>query len=432
MPGDVSVDDLKVVEICAGAGGQSLGLHRAGFVHELALELDANAAATLRANLSRLNRPGPGPDVRVGDVADPELWTPEKYQGIDLLAGGVPCPPFSIAGRQLGSQDERDLFAWAVELAGRMKPRALLLENVRGLAAPRFAGYRQAVADRLEELGYWSEWRLLQASDFGVAQLRPRFILVALRAEDAAFFHWPTPKPTKKTVGSVLKPLMAENGWIHVDEWASIANRIAPTVVGGSKKHGGADLGPTRAKQAWAALGVDGKGVADAAPNMTAPPASLVKPRLTNEMVARIQGWGGHGYRWDFVGRKTSVYRQIGNAFPPPVARAIGTSIAEALGRAQPNGLGLVEQSHELVYRLLRSATVPLTSDRILQELSGVIDSVELGHRLRLLGNDFELDILETREGPAWKLGEFRAFRGQADHQRTEAFASRSIRSRVS
>lgn len=426
------MSDLKVVEICAGAGGQSLGLHRAGFVHELALELDVNAAATLRTNLSRLSKAGPAPDVRVGDVADPELWTPEDYQGIDLLAGGVPCPPFSIAGRQLGSQDERDLFAWAVELAGRMKPRALLLENVRGLAAPRFAGYRQAVADRLEELGYWSEWRLMQASDFGVAQLRPRFILVALRAEDAAFFHWPKPKPTKKTVGSVLKGLMAENGWVHVDEWASIADRVAPTIVGGSKKHGGADLGPTRARQAWAALGVDGRGVADAAPSLAAPSPSLVRPRLTNEMVARIQGWGGRGYRWDFLGRKTSVYRQIGNAFPPPVARAIGTAIADALARARPNELGLVEQSHELVYRLLRSASVPLTSDRILQELSGVIDSVELGHRLRLLGNDFELDILETREGPAWKLGEFRAFRGQADHHRTEAFNSRSIRSRVS
>src|SRR5690242_12236948 len=141
------VTDLNVVEICAGAGGQSLGLHLAGFRHELAVELDPAAAATLRANIARLQ---PNDDVeklvKVGDVADEGLWKPEALAGkVNLLAGGVPCPPFSVAGRQLGSADERDLFAWAVEAAGRMQPDAVLLENVRGLNDARFAGYRQAV-----------------------------------------------------------------------------------------------------------------------------------------------------------------------------------------------------------------------------------------------------------------------------------------------
>ncbi|MGH3296992.1 MAG: DNA cytosine methyltransferase, partial [Trebonia sp.] len=90
------------------------------------------------------------------------------YAGVDLLAGGVPCPPFTIAGKQLGATDERDLFAWAIELCGLVRPRALMLENVRGLSLPRFAAYRQHVLDRLAELGYAADWRLLHASDYGV------------------------------------------------------------------------------------------------------------------------------------------------------------------------------------------------------------------------------------------------------------------------
>lgn len=98
----------RVVEICAGAGGQSLGLELAGFEHELSVELDPNAAETLRYNR-------PHWKVAVGDVANPDVWDPADYLGVDLLAGGVPCPPFTVAGKQLGATDERDLFAWAIE-----------------------------------------------------------------------------------------------------------------------------------------------------------------------------------------------------------------------------------------------------------------------------------------------------------------------------
>ena len=93
---------------------------QACFEHALAVELDGAACATLRANR-------PAWKVAEGDVADRDLWRPEDYRGVALLAGGVPCPPFTVAGRQLGATDERDLFAWAVELCGTMQPRALLL-----------------------------------------------------------------------------------------------------------------------------------------------------------------------------------------------------------------------------------------------------------------------------------------------------------------
>lgn len=317
IDGMTNTSGLSVLEICAGAGGQSVGLEGAGFGHSLAVEIDKDAAATLR-----LNRPEW--DVHEGDVREIDG---KGYKGIDLLAGGVPCPPFSIAGKQLGADDERDLFPEALRLVREAKPSAVMLENVKGLASARFTTYRQSILEALNDLGYEADWRLFNASDFGVPQLRPRFILVALKRRHFKKFDWPRAQGTPPTVGSVLLAQMSSAGWPGADAWAARANNIAPTVVGGSKKHGGADLGPTRAKAAWLELGVDGKGIANEVPDATMPMDYI--PRLTNEMVARVQGFPAG---WRFAGRKTSVYRQIGNAFPPPVAMAIGGSIASALG----------------------------------------------------------------------------------------------------
>jgi DNA (cytosine-5)-methyltransferase 1 len=414
------VTSLRVVEICAGAGGQALGLELAGFDHALAVELDPTAAETLK-----LNRPDW--DVRVGDVADTEVWDPKEFRDIDLLAGGVPCPPFSIAGKQLGANDERDLFAWAVELCGIMRPRALMLENVRGLSAPRFSAYRQHVLDRLNQLGYVADWRLLQASDFDVPQLRPRFVLVALSKEDAPYFSWPEATPVQRTVGEELVDLMAKNGWKHADHWASRADRIAPTIVGGSKKHGGADLGPTRAKRAWAEMGVDGLGVADEAPSAGAPKGH--NPKLTVEMVARLQGWDEK--KWLFAGRKTSKYRQIGNAFPPPVAKAIGRQIVAALNHEGEPRLQAEVATHNEVYRILRGADTPLTIEQIYEQIEGSLAREEIKIQLKHLTRDFDMQEGESASGEAtYKLGTFRAFIGQDDHVRHEYLAQ--MRSKVS
>jgi DNA (cytosine-5)-methyltransferase 1 len=411
--------EYRVVEICAGAGGQSLGLELAGFEHELAVELDQNACATLRSNR-------PHWKIAQGDVASPTVWAPADYAGIDLLAGGVPCPPFTIAGKQLGATDERDLFAWAIELCGVVAPRALLLENVRGLSLPRFAAYRQHVLDRLTELGYAADWRLLHASDYGVPQLRPRFVLVAMRPEDFAHFSWPEPVGQPPMVGAVLHDLMAARGWPGASAWAERANDIAPTIVGGSKKHGGADLGPTRAKRAWRRMGVDALGVADAAPSADDPVTLL--PKLTCEMVARLQGWNDAEYRWTFTGRKTSNYRQIGNAFPPPVAHALGESIRRALdheGMPRP----LVEESsvrHDPVYAVLRQDGGFLTMDQILRRLAMPMEVPAFERHLAHLKHDFRIEVDTRKTGDAYKLGEFKAFVGQDDHVRHEAFLNPS------
>lgn len=405
----------RVVEICAGAGGQSLGLELAGFEHELCIELDPNACATLRHNR-------PSWKVAQGDVASVDVWDPAAYAGIDLLAGGVPCPPFTVAGRQLGATDERDLFAWAIELCSIIGPRALLLENVRGLSLPRFAAYRQHVLDRLAELGYAADWRLLHASDYGVPQLRPRFVLIAMRPDDLAHFTWPERQGEPPTVGETLHDLMAANDWPGAAAWAAIANDIAPTIVGGSKKHGGADLGPTRAKRAWRAMHVDALGVADTAPSANDP--ATMFPKLTCEMVARLQGWDDDKYRWQFTGRKTTNYRQIGNAFPPPVAQAIGQQLRTALDHEGKSRYSAEQApaAHDPIYSVLRDHAGFLTMEQILRRLPAHIDVPTFERQLTHLKRDFHIEVETRKSGDAYRLGAFKAFVGQDDHLRHEAF----------
>ncbi len=306
---------LTSIEICAGAGGQALGLEQAGFRHLALVEIEALACQTLKANRPNWN-------VIEADVKD---FTATKYNGVDLFAGGVPCPPFSIAGKQLGHLDERDLFPEALRLIGECNPRAILLENVRGLLDKKFIEYRRIILSKLYLLGYQCDWRLINASDYGVSQLRPRAILVAMKKEYFHYFSWPNKNQFQPlTIGELLFDEMGSNGWERVENWRQTANGIAPTLVGGSKKHGGADLGPTRARAAWAALGVDGMGLAEKPPEI----GFGSMPKLTLNMTALVQGFPKE---WIFIGKKTPAYRQIGNAFPPPAAKAIGTSILNAL-----------------------------------------------------------------------------------------------------
>ncbi len=306
---------MNSIEFCAGAGGQALGLEQAGFDHAALIEVEADYAKTLM-----LNRPSW--DVRTADM---NMFDGRPFKGVDLFAAGLPCPPFSMAGKQLGENDERNLFPAAIRLIDEIRPRAVMIENVRGFLSAVFEDYRGQLKAQLRKLGYCVDWRLLNASDFGVPQLRPRVVIVAIQNDVADAFDWPTAHPhNPQTVGETLFDLMAANGWRGARKWADGANEIAPTIVGGSKKHGGPDLGPTRARKAWATLGVEGRTIADEAPA----PDFVGMPRLTARMVARLQGFPDH---WQFNGRKTNAYRQIGNAFPPPVARAVATNLKVAL-----------------------------------------------------------------------------------------------------
>lgn len=306
---------LTSVEICAGAGGQALGLAMAGFHHVALVEYEQDYCNVLKANRPEWN-------VICADVREFE-GTP--YRGVDLLAGGVPCPPFSVAGKQLGKDDDRDLFPEAIRLIREINPKAIMLENVRGFLSAQFEEYREHILQEIRDLGYQVQIKLLNASDYGVPQLRPRIVIVGIRNDIPKAFSYPTAGQVETpTVGQALKKLMGKNGWSGVNTWSQNANSIAPTLVGGSKKHGGPDLGPVRARKAWAELGVDGSGVANDAPG----PDFEGMPKLTSDMMAIIQGFPP---QWTFGNKKTAACRMIGNAFPPPVAYAVGLEIRRCL-----------------------------------------------------------------------------------------------------
>lgn len=319
------------IELCAGAGGQALGLHQAGFHHKLLIEIDKPACRTLELNNST-HKLG-WEHILEGCVEHFAEYKAHQYKGVDLIAGGVPCPPFSKAGKQLGKNDERDLFPAALKIVEVVSPKAVMLENVSGLLEPKFDEYREEINQKLNTLGFTTFWKLHNASNFGVPQLRPRVVLVALKSPFADHFQWPDTVITPPTVGEALYDLMAENGWEGAKEWRQKANKIAPTLVGGSKKHGGPDLGPSRARKAWQELSVNGCIVANEPPEKgytgyKDKEEFIGMPLITVRMAARIQGFPDW---WEFYGKKTPAYRQVGNAFPPPVAKGIGEQIFKAL-----------------------------------------------------------------------------------------------------
>jgi len=306
---------LTAIELCAGGGGAALGLEMAGFTHVALVEINRDACSTLRNNRPFWN-------VLETDLKD---FDGSSYYGIDILTGGLPCPPFSIAGKQLGVADERNMFPHMLRIVKETNPRAILIENVKGLLGSRFISFRADINENLNRLGYETYWTSLNAAHYGAPQNRSRTFLVALKSGQTKPLFWPVPTMGQAcTVGKAIGDLMASNGWRGAQTWAEQASIIAPTIVGGSHKHGGPDLGPTRARSEWASIGIDGLGLANNPPDET----FQGKPRLTLRMVARLQGFPDD---WKFSGSKTQAYRQVGNALPVTLAYKVALAVRECL-----------------------------------------------------------------------------------------------------
>jgi DNA (cytosine-5)-methyltransferase 1 len=319
---------LRSLEICAGAGGLALGLEQAGFDPVLLLDNRGIACETLRANRPRW-------DVREIDLLDFDPADDEQVYDVDLLSGGLPRVKSPATAARTRSDDrELSVLRAAVDLIYGVQPRAVLLENVPDLVRRSdYAPIREFVAEELGHLGYRYLWNVLNAKDYRVPQSREVGLLVAFKGDLIDRFHWPRPHAgPRRTVGGTLRDSMSVRGWPDAEKWADQADVIAPTVVGGSWDRGGADLGPTGAKQKWARIGVDGGTVADHVPaadfcwNPALGRAGLIP--LTVDQVALVQGFPSE---WRIAGRKTARYRQVGNATPPPLARALGESIANVL-----------------------------------------------------------------------------------------------------
>ncbi|MFB7114601.1 DNA cytosine methyltransferase [Streptomyces sp. NPDC056291] len=319
---------LRFVDVCAGAGGLALGLEQAGFEPTLLLDNMAMACETLRLNRPEWN-------ILKADLRefDP-IEHPESYD-VDLLSAGLPRVRSAATRKRAGSDAERDLLRATVYLVHAVQPRALLIENVPGLVDhPDFEDIRGFVRSELEHLGYRFHWFVLNSADFGVPQERRQGVLVAMKSRYFDAFQSPTPTVREHvTVGQTLRDSMASRGWLDADVWADQATVVAPTLVGGSENRGGADLGPTGTKRAWARMGVNAGSLSDDVPGPdflwepSLGPAGMVK--ITNTQAALLQSFPDE---WRFAGGKTVRYRQIGHASPPPVGKALGLSIREALG----------------------------------------------------------------------------------------------------
>ncbi|MFH8563797.1 DNA cytosine methyltransferase [Streptomyces sp. NPDC017988] len=322
---------MHFVDLCAGAGGLALGLEQAGFEPVLLLDKESAPCDTLRRNR---------PTWRTLQT-DLLEFSPSRHKEIydvDLLSAGLPRVKSSASVARIDTEAEMRLLEATLYLVHSVQPRSLLIENVPGLvSAPAFEPIRDFIRVELEHLGYRFQWFVVNAADFGVPQDRKQGLLVALKGEHFGAFRPPEPMRQRLSVGQALHRSMAERGWRDADRWAAQAVSVAPTLVGGSDRRGGADLGPTGTRRAWARMGVDGSTVADDVPG----PDFVWAPetgrhgmvRLTTDQAALLQGFPPD---WEVAGRKTARYRQIGHASPPPVGKALGSAIRAAL--AAPGG----------------------------------------------------------------------------------------------
>ncbi|WP_329616070.1 DNA cytosine methyltransferase [Streptomyces brevispora] len=313
---------LRFVDVCSGAGGLALGLEQAGFDPVLLLDNKPVACETLHMNRPQWN-------VLQMDLLD---FVPDEHPhtyDVDLLSAGLPRVKSSATAARVETDEEEQLLRAAVLLAHSIQPRAMILENVPGLVdAAAFEPLREFVRKELEHLGYRLHWFVLNAADFGVPQDRKQGVVVALKERYSDFFRPPLRTVDEHlSVGRALRHSMAARGWSGAEAWAAQATAVAPTLVGGSDNRGGADLGPTGTKNAWARMGVNGGALADEAPGPEADGCpGLIK--ITDAQAALLQSFPAD---WLFAGRKTARYRQIGHASPPPVGKALGAAVAEAL-----------------------------------------------------------------------------------------------------
>ena len=320
-------DRLVFVDVCSGAGGLASGLETAGFSPVLLLDNKRQACETLLANR-------PLWKVVCEDLID---FLPEKHPetlDVDLLSAGLPRVKSSAAVGRSDSESELRLLTATVYLVHSIQPRALLLENLPALVdSPAYAEVREFIEAELTHLGYRFRWFVLNAADFGVPQDRLQGVLVALK--EPWFNSFVPPKPTVSehvSVGRALRSSMGARGWPEADAWADQARAVAPTLVGGSDNRGGADLGPTGTKRAWARMGVNAGSFADEVPGpdyewpRSDDMARMLK--ITVDQAAVLQTFPPE---WPITGRKTVRYRQIGHATPPPVGKALGEAISLAL-----------------------------------------------------------------------------------------------------
>ncbi len=317
---------LTAVDLFCGAGGLSQGLHAAGFETVGAVEIGRDACATYRSAF-------PTTELFQTDIRDVDG---RRWFGVDLVAGGPPCQPFSTGGLQRGREDGRDFLPVFVRVVSAVQPRAFLMENVPGLAG--FGDYLHATLAPLVGPYRISGPHIINAADYGVPQSRRRMIIVGCR--DDQDFRVPAPKPADRIpAGEVLKydlfgepnlskviyckrPDLRPNPY-HGQLFNGGGRPIdlavpAPTILasaGGNKTHFLDCGGHVPAYHRHLRAG--------GAPRIGDLPGAR---RLTVAESAALQTFP-RGF--EFVGSRSSQYSQIGNAVPPRLAEILGQDLGE-------------------------------------------------------------------------------------------------------
>lgn len=326
------------IDLFSGAGGLSSGLKDSGWQVAAAIEYDETAMATHRLNF---------PDVE-HIRADVRTIDFKKFSGIDLVAGGPPCQPFSVSGKRLGSCDVRDMVPEFVRAVEEARPKFFLMENVAGLAAIRFNTYLEAQVRSLYELGYTVFSKVLNAADYGVAQRRQRLFLVGIRKDqDCGNFMFPKPthgpdcdikhvtarevlKDTPVDVANNAKVVFCKNPVLRASPYAGMMfngkgrpinldglSHTIPASAGGNRTHIFDPLGVIKDYHASLMAG-------------KRPRIGQLEEvrRLTVRESARVQSFPDD---FQFCGRQSARYSQVGNAVPPKLATAVTGALLHLL-----------------------------------------------------------------------------------------------------
>jgi DNA (cytosine-5)-methyltransferase 1 len=193
-------EHLEAIDLFAGAGGLSLGLEAAGFAPVTAVEWCPDASTTYKSH-------HPATTVVQADMSTVDFKA--ERGRFALLAGGPPCQPFSVGGKRLVAEDPRNGIPQFLRAVAELRPHAFLMENVAGLAVSTKQPYFLTVLAQLEQLGYSTSWRVLEAADYGLPQTRRRLFVVGARGRRFSFpgpTHGPTTRRPHVLAGSAVDP----------------------------------------------------------------------------------------------------------------------------------------------------------------------------------------------------------------------------------
>lgn len=332
---------FKTLELFAGAGGLALGLERANFEPLALIEINKDAAETLKLNRPNWN-------VINDDIANISLLDLEKYfqleRGeLDLLSGGAPCQSFSYAGKRLGLEDARGtLFYHYAIFLEKLRPKTFLFENVRGLLTHDKGKTYQTMLNVFKDCGYRVEKKILNAWNYGNAQKRERLITVGVREDLSLKINFPEPHEYKPVLRDVLKNVPQSLGASYSDYKRRLFELVPP---GGYWRDLPEELAKPYMKSCWEMEGgrtgilrrmsLDEPSLAV----LTSPTQKQterchpLEPRpFTVRENARIQSFPDD---WQFCGSMYSQYRQVGNAVPVNLAFATANEIRKGLEALQ-------------------------------------------------------------------------------------------------